>query len=70
MPEDARLPAGHEASVFVLSADGHSAHRETIKMGRRNGSQVEVLSGLTPGDKVAVAGFANAQTAPQFLVTE
>ncbi len=70
IPEDGHLPAARDASVFVLASDGHSAHRQTIKIGRRNGGQIEILGGLAPGDQVAVAGFANAQSAPQFLVTE
>jgi len=70
IPEDGHLPPAHDASVFVLASDGHSAHRQTIKIGRRNGGQIEILGGLAPGDKVVVAGFANAQSAPQFLVTE
>jgi HlyD family secretion protein len=70
LAEDGHLPPGHDAQVFVLASDGHSAHRQTIKIGRRNPAQIEVLGGLTPGDQVVVAGFANAQSAPQFLVTE
>lgn len=70
LPEDGHLPAGHDASLFVLAADGQSAHRQIVKIGRRNAGQIEILGGLAPGDKVAVAGFASAQSAPQFLVKE
>jgi HlyD family secretion protein len=56
------LPAGPflEASggdyVFVL--DGGSAHRRRVKLGRRNVMQVEVLSGLKPGDRVITSDYA------------
>jgi HlyD family secretion protein len=57
------LPAGPflEASggdyVFVLDGSG-SAHRRRIKLGRRNVMQVEVLSGLKPGDRVITSDYA------------
>jgi len=70
LAEDGHLPPGRDAQVFVLASDGRSAHRQTIKIGRRNAGQIEILNGLAPGDQVVVAGFANAQAAPQFLVTE
>jgi HlyD family secretion protein len=60
------LPAGPflEASggdyVFVL--DGGSAHRRRVKLGRRNVEQVEVLSGLVPGDRVITSDYANYAT--------
>ncbi|MEO8314346.1 MAG: HlyD family efflux transporter periplasmic adaptor subunit [Pseudomonadota bacterium] len=43
--------------VFVLAADGSAAHRRRIKLGRRNAEQVEVLSGLTPGERVIVSDY-------------
>jgi HlyD family secretion protein len=56
------------AWVFVMSVDGHHAQRRNVVLGRRSAGQVEVLSGLAPGDKVIVssyAGFGQA-TALQF----
>ena len=44
------------AAGFVL--DGQSAHRRRIKIGRRNSDQVEVLSGLAPGDRVIISDYA------------
>ena len=58
------LPVGPflEASggdyVFVLDSDGASAHRRRVKLGRRNAEQVEVLSGLHPGDRVITSDYA------------
>jgi HlyD family secretion protein len=42
--------------VFVL--DGASAHRRRVKLGRRNVEQVEVLSGLKPGERVITSDYA------------
>jgi HlyD family secretion protein len=57
------LPAGPFLSrtggdwVFVLTPDGHSAERRRVKLGRRNAVQVEVLSGLRPGDRVVTSDY-------------
>lgn len=56
------------AWVFVVSVGGHHAQRRNVVLGRRSAGQVEVLSGLAPGDSVIVssyAGFGQA-TALQF----
>jgi HlyD family secretion protein len=58
------LPAGafleHTGGdwIFVVDADGNSAHRRTIKVGRRNTEQVEVLGNLSPGDRVIVSDYS------------
>jgi HlyD family secretion protein len=43
--------------IFVLAKDGKSALRRTIKIGRRNAEQVEVLSGLAAGDQVITSDY-------------
>jgi HlyD family secretion protein len=43
--------------AFVLSADGASAERRSIRLGRRNPEQVEVLAGLAPGERVIVSSY-------------
>jgi HlyD family secretion protein len=40
------------ASLFVLSGSGSSAHLRPVRLGRRNGNQVEILEGLAPGERV------------------
>lgn len=47
--------------VFVLSKDGRSARRRRIKIGRRSAEQVEVLSGLAPGERVIVSDYAGLE---------
>jgi HlyD family secretion protein len=42
--------------AFVLSPDGKRATRRAVTTGRRNPEQVEVLSGLSPGERIVAAG--------------
>jgi len=42
--------------VFRVGADG-KARKTVVRSGRRSGGEVEVLEGLTPGDRVVVRGF-------------
>jgi HlyD family secretion protein len=43
--------------IFVLTQDGQSAERRRIKAGRRNVEQLEVLSGLQPGERVVISDY-------------
>jgi HlyD family secretion protein len=43
--------------AFVLSADGAQAQRRSIRLGRRNPEQVEVLEGLAAGERVIVSSY-------------
>jgi HlyD family secretion protein len=43
--------------VFVVAPDGRSAAKRNVRMGRRNPQFVEILDGLTPGEKVIVSGY-------------
>jgi HlyD family secretion protein len=43
--------------VFIVSADGKSALRRNVRLGRRNPDHVEVLDGLRPGERVIVSGY-------------
>ncbi len=47
--------------AFALDADGRTAHRRRIKLGRRNAEQVEVLSGLTAGERVIVSDYTGLE---------
>lgn len=47
--------------TFVLAADGKTAQRRRIKLGRRNAEQVEVLSGLKPGDQVITSDYTGLE---------
>ena len=43
--------------IYRLSADGKTARKVDIEIGRQNPQQYEVLSGLKPGDRVIVSGY-------------
>jgi HlyD family secretion protein len=64
LPNDAFLGDTGGTWAFVLAPDGRSAERRKIRVGRRNNSQVEVASGVAPGERVIVstyAGFGKAE---------
>ena len=43
--------------IFVLTRDGQSAARRRIELGRRNAEQLEVLAGLSPGERVVISDY-------------
>jgi membrane fusion protein (multidrug efflux system) len=55
VPEEAIVPLGDDFFVFTV-VDG-KANRIRVKLGVRRDSQVELLEGVKPGDKVITAGM-------------
>jgi membrane fusion protein (multidrug efflux system) len=55
VPEQAIVPEQSRQFVFVVDGDGRVDKRE-VRTGRRRPSQVEVLSGLEPGERVVAEG--------------
>jgi cobalt-zinc-cadmium efflux system membrane fusion protein len=55
LPRDAVISIDGKATVFVAH-DATSVEPRTVTTGARDGQRVEILEGLTPGEKVAVAG--------------
>ncbi|EAQ96553.2 efflux RND transporter periplasmic adaptor subunit [Congregibacter litoralis] len=47
------------AWVFVLSPDRSVATRRDVQLGRRNPNQIEVVSGLLPGDVVITSSYSS-----------
>jgi RND family efflux transporter MFP subunit len=47
-------PDGNSA-VMIAGSDGR-AHQKTVKLGIRNGDDVQVLDGVSPNDKVVASG--------------
>lgn len=45
--------------VYVMAADGKSAEKREVKLGRRNPGYYEVLEGLSPGEKVIVSSYTD-----------
>jgi HlyD family secretion protein len=48
------LDSGGGSSAFVIDASGR-AHRHPVKIGRRNPEMAEILSGLTPGERIVTS---------------
>jgi HlyD family secretion protein len=55
------LESGGGSSAFVLDSDGAHARRRAVKTGRRNPEQVEILSGLRPGERIITSNTASVQ---------
>ena len=57
-----RRPAYSQAhstlGVFVLSADGRGATRTTVRLGRVSADAVEILHGLSEGDRIIVSDMS------------
>ena len=60
-PTGGWLDAGGGSSAFVLDAEGRHARRRTIRTGRRNPEQVEILSGLPPGERIVTSATASVK---------
>jgi len=54
IPEEALVVGADESHVFLV--DGEHARRVPVRTGRRTAGLVEVVSGLSAGDRVVVAG--------------
>ena len=49
------------SSVFVIDPDGKHARRVSVEIGRRNPRQVEILSGLQPGQRIVTSNLARVK---------
>jgi HlyD family secretion protein len=45
--------------VYKVSANGNTAYKADVQLGRQNPDYYEVLSGLQPGDKVVTSSYEN-----------
>jgi membrane fusion protein, copper/silver efflux system len=55
VPEDAVLDSGLRKTVFVERETGFFEPRE-VETGRRIGNRVEIVKGLTPGERIVLSG--------------
>jgi HlyD family secretion protein len=56
--------------IFALAKDGKSALRRTIKIGRRNAEQVEVLSGLAVGEQAIISDYTGLERIDRIDLTK
>jgi HlyD family secretion protein len=57
LPSGPFLEASGGAWVFVVDANGTTASRRSVRLGRRTTESVEVLSGLKPDDRVVTSDY-------------
>ncbi len=57
LPAGAFLERSGGDWAFVLLPDAHSAQRRRIKVGRRNAEQVEIIGGLSAGERVITSDY-------------
>ena len=55
-PADAR--ANTDTIIFLIEADSQHAKRVPVHYGRISGPQIEIVSGLSPGDRVIVTDMS------------
>ncbi len=58
-PVGAWLDSGGGSSVFVIDADGRYARRRSVKIGRRNPEQAEIISGLIAGERIVMSNTSS-----------
>jgi len=56
VPLAAVVERGGRKTVFVVASDGHSVRQVEVELGLVDGTRVEVLSGLGPGERVVTLG--------------
>jgi HlyD family secretion protein len=54
------------STIFVVEPDGAYAKRVAVKYGRQSGALMEILSGLSPGDRVIIADMSHSSDATAF----
>jgi HlyD family secretion protein len=56
--------------VMVVDPGGRRAERRRVKLGRRNADQVEVLSGLRPGERVITSDYTGFEKVDRVELTQ
>ncbi len=69
LPNDTFLNDSDGTWVFVVALDGKSAERRTIRIARRNNSQVEIAAGLAAGERVIVSSYATFGKATRLQIS-
>ena len=55
--------------AFVVSADGRSAERRRLKLGRRNSEQLEIAGGLAAGERVITSDYTGLDRSDRLVLT-
>lgn len=70
LPNGAFVNDSGGAWVFALGANGTDVQRRSVRLGRRSNSQIEILSGLAPGEQVIVSSYAAFGKAERLQLTK
>jgi HlyD family secretion protein len=70
LPNGAFINDSGGAWVYVVDAGGRNAQRRAVRTRRRNNSQIEVLEGLSAGDKVILSSYAAYGNSPRLQITQ
>ena len=69
VPESAVVPANRDAYVYVIDSN-NIAERRTVTTGQRRDGLIEIVSGLTAGERVAVLGLVGLRNGVSVDITE
>ena len=67
-PNGGWLEAGGGTYAFVLQPGGRRADRRAIVIGRRNPEQVEITSGLRPGERMVTSSYAGFEKSTHLIL--
>jgi HlyD family secretion protein len=56
--------------LFVVAKDGTTAERRRIKVGRRTTEQLEILSGLAPGEQAITSDYTGLDNIDRVILTD
>lgn len=56
--------------IFVVAENGDEAVKREIRTGRRNNQYIEVVSGLTPGERVIVSSYGEYQQIERLKINQ
>lgn len=70
VPNGAWLRETGGTSIFVLAADGEHADRRDVRIGRRNPDSIEILGGLSAGERVLTATRLDHTDATHLTLTK
>lgn len=70
LPRGPFFASGDASFVYVISEDGRQATRRTVRFGAIEGSMIEVLEGLAPGERIVYSSYSAFRAHPdiQLLV--
>jgi HlyD family secretion protein len=64
VPRGPFFASGDASFVYVLSEDGRQATRRTVRFGAIEGSMIEVLEGLAPGERIIYSSYSAFRAYP------